>query len=404
MVASRVMTFADLLRQHADRRRVTLPPSQHPEPLVGLDYGLELDLKNAALGQLWREARLAGRPEPIVAAPVPRGYRTTTKRRAVRLRAGLRLGFPGIVAADAGVASSVLDSPSHLALFQELLVQLARPPLAPLVEVLNWVIVRGEGSALSLILNLRAFDAGIVRAAKRLGELLQASTVGPRALLLYLDPTDSEYYLEARRPAKTLAFKRIYGPETLDLVVDGVRLKYPAVSFSQVNGPMVPVLTATARALLAPTPENALLDLYCGYGLFSFTVGRDLAKVTSVDSDGPAIEAAKDNARALGRGGAVRCVVGSIDEELVTERLRPADRPELLLLDPPRSGTGPGVVAALAAREPERVLHLCCGVDELPRELTAWGKQGMRLERVVPLDLFAGTANLEIFLLFTPVA
>jgi tRNA/tmRNA/rRNA uracil-C5-methylase (TrmA/RlmC/RlmD family) len=397
------MNFADLLRQHADRRRIVLPSQQHPEPLVGLDYGLELDLKNTTLAQLWREARLPSRPEPIVAAPLPRGYRTTSKRRAVRLRAGLRLGFPGIAAADAGVAPSVLDAPSHLALFQELLVQLARPPLAPLVDVLNWAIVRGDGNALSLILNLRAFDAPIVRAAKRLGELLQASPAAPRALLLYLDPTDSEYYLEARRPTKALAFKRIYGPETLDLVVDGVRLKFPAVSFSQVNGPMVPVLTATARALLAPTPEHALLDLYCGYGLFSFTVGQGLAKVTSVDSDGPAIEAAKDNARALGRGGAVRCLAGSIDEELVTERLRPADRPELLLLDPPRGGTGPGVVAALAGREPERVVHLCCGVDELPREVASWTKQGFRLERVVPLDLFAGTANVEVFLLFVPV-
>jgi tRNA/tmRNA/rRNA uracil-C5-methylase (TrmA/RlmC/RlmD family) len=49
-----------------------------------------------------------------------------------------------------------------------------------------------------------------------------------------------------------------------------------------------------------------------------------------------------------------------------------------------------------------RIVHICCGTDEIPREVEAWAKVGYRLRRAVPLDLFAGTINLETMLLFTP--
>jgi len=73
-----------------------------------------------------------------------------------------------------------------------------------------------------------------------------------------------------------------------------------------------------------------------------------------------------------------------------------------VLLDPPRQGTEPGVVEAIAARGPERVVHICCGIDEIPREVAAWSTAGYRLQRAVPLDLFAGTLGLETLLLLTP--
>lgn len=392
------MTYDETLRRLAGRRGVELPGAQHPEPLAGLDYPDELELENAALAEWWRSERLPGRPEALVPAPLPRGYRTSTKRRAQSSKRGLELGFPGIPRFAGAVAGSALDAPSHLELYRILADQLSRPPAAPLLGVLNWVIVRGDSGRLSVVLNLRAFDASIVRAAKRLGEGLRDSA---RALMLYLDPTDSEYYLESKRPAKTLAFKRIFGPETITTTVDGVRIDQPAVSFSQVNGAMVPALVSTVRELLAPDSQHALLDLYCGSGLFALTVGRDAAQVTGVELDGPAIEAARANARAQGRGGSVRFVAGQIDAELIEDRLRPVDRAELMVLDPPRSGTAPGVVKALGAREPLRVVHLCCGIEELPRELTSWTKAGLRVERIVPLDLFAGTTSLELAVLLT---
>ena len=395
------MTFADSLHAAADRRGLALPPAQHPEPLAALDYAEELGLKGEALTSFWKEQDLPGRPEAVVAAPAPRGYRTTTKRRAI-VRAGrLTLAFPGVARVAHGPAPSALDAPEHLAVYAFLLERLERPGVRALGTALNWAVVRGSAGSLAVILNVRVFDARVVRAGKLLAADLREAGLGVRAGFLYLDPTGSDYYLEARRPAQTLSFKRLFGPDWLQVEIEGVRLRFPPTVFSQVNGPMLGTMAAGAGGLLAPLAGHDLLDLYCGYGLFSLTVGREASRVVGVDLDGPAIEAARGNAEHLGCADRVRFIAGRIDGSFLAERLRPPRGPEVVLLDPPRQGTGVDVAAAVAARRPERVVHVCCGTDEIPREVAAWSRAGYGVRRAVPFDMFAGTANLETLLLLT---
>jgi tRNA/tmRNA/rRNA uracil-C5-methylase (TrmA/RlmC/RlmD family) len=395
------VSFADALRAAAERRGVATPPTQHPEPFAALDYPDELSLKGEALAAFWQENRLPGLPEAVIAAPLPRGYRTTTKRRAALGPKGLALTFPGAAASGGGVSPSALDLPEHMAVYGFLIERLSRPAARALTSALNWTIVRGSAGGLTVILNVRVFDARVVRAGKQLAEDLQEALLGVRAGFLYLDPSGSDYYLEARRPAGTVSFKKLFGPDSLHVEADGVRLRFPPTVFSQVNGAMLGVMIESARSLLAPLEGCALLDLFCGYGLFSLTAGREAAQVVGVDFDGPAIEAARSNAAHLRCANRMRFLAGRIDGEFLAGRLRPSRAPEAVLLDPPRQGTEAGVAPALAAREPRRVVHICCGIDEIPREVAAWSRVGYTVRRAVPLDLFAGTASLETLLLLT---
>ena len=395
------MSFADSLRAAAERRGLALPPVQHPEPLAALDYAEELTLKGETLTLFWQEHDLPGRPEAVVAAPVPRGYRTTTKRRATARAGRLALTFPGLAPVAKGVAPSALDPSEHQAVYAFLFERLGRPGTRALGTALSWAIVRGSAGSLAVILNVRVFDARVVRAGKQLAADLQEARLGVRAGFLYLDPSGSDYYLEARRPAGTLSFKRLFGPDWLQVEVDGVRLRFPPTVFSQVNGAMVGTMVSGADLLLAPLDGCDLLDLYCGYGLFSLTVGRSASRVLGVDFDGPAIEAARGNAEHHGCADRVRFLAGRIDGSSLAGRLRPPRGPEVVLLDPPRQGTENDVAAVIAARRPERVVHICCGTDEIPREVAAWSRVGYRVRRAIPLDMFAGTANLETLLLLT---
>jgi tRNA/tmRNA/rRNA uracil-C5-methylase (TrmA/RlmC/RlmD family) len=391
--------LADALRAVALGRGLKLPELRHPEPFAHLDYEQELAVKAEGLRQFWQANSLPGRPDAVVPAPQPRGYRTTSKRRAHAGRGGVALGFPGSHARPGEVSPSALDPPEHLELFKDLARELKRPSSGDLAGVLNHAVVRGAAPELALILNVMELDAGVVRRARQVVEALGGRV---HSAFLYLDPTASDYYLEAQRPAGQLTFKRLLGPEFLEVESEGRRLRFPPVVFSQVNGAMLPRLTSAARELLGPLAGHALVDLYCGYGLFALTLGREAAQVIGVDHDGPAIDAARANARHLGLKTA-RFVGGKLDAEFLDRRLpRPSRVPELALLDPPRQGTAPGVAEAVAERQPVRVLHVCCGADELPRELAAWGRAGYTLRRALPLDLFAGTAGLEILLLLAP--
>jgi hypothetical protein len=388
--------FAEFVRALAGRHDLWLPPPSHPEPLARLAYAEEWRIKNEAFQAFWKHHGLPGRPREVLAAPRPRGYRTTSKRRAVLRRGALCLGFSGDAGARPGVAASELDPPEHLAVYGHLLQQLERPISAPLASQLNYVIVRGSAGGLCVIFNLRAFAGGLVRRAKQIGESLQDAGLGVRSAFLYLDPTGSDYYLEARRPAGVLSWKRLFGPGWLEVAVEGHRLRFPPMVFSQVNEAMLPVMTAAAREGLRPLQGHLLLDLYCGYGLFSLTLGSEAAGTLGIDAEGPAIEAARDNARRTGLGRKARFLSGRVTADFLASRVRVlAGQPEVVLLDPPRQGTERGVIEALARRGPARALHVFCGTDEIPRELESWRRAGYRTEDAVPLDLFPGSANLE---------
>jgi len=388
------MAFVDVVRAVAGQRGVRLPSASHPEPLAHLEYAEEWRLKNEAVRAFWKQHGLAGELREVVAAPTPRGYRWTSKRRALARRAGLALAFSGDAGARPGVAASALDPPEHLALYAHLHLQLDRPVSAALVAQLNYIIVRGSAGSLCAILNLRAFDAAIVRRAKQIAESLQSAGLGVRAAFLYLDPTSSDYYLEARRPTGILVWKRLFGPDWLEVSVDGRRLRFPPVVFSQVNAAMLPVLTATARDLLRPLEGRLLLDLYCGYGLFSVSLGDQASRVMGID-------AARENARRTGLAGKARFRAGRITAALLASA-GGSHGAQLALLDPPRQGTEPGVIHAIARRAPERALHVFCGTDEIPRGLEEWRRAGYRAASVVPLDLFPGTAALETLVLLAP--
>ncbi len=391
------MTFGEALQRAASQRNRPLPPAAHPEPLAALDYDDELALKRQALEAFWRDQSLPGSLEPVVGASQPRGYRTTSTRRASLRDGRLSLSFAGVrAAASDGVAGSALDRPEHGGVYAFLSRALARPGLRGLAEALHFAIVRGSGDRQALILNVRAFDARIVGAAKALATTLKNQPVGVGSAFLYLDPTESDYYLEARRPAGVLSWKRLFGPEWLEVAVGDRRLRFPPVVFSQVNEAMLPLMIDRTAELLGPLEGRTLLDLYCGYGLFALTVGHKAAHVNGVDHDGPAIEAARGNAEHF-HARTTRFHAGRIDAALI-QGLRRARGVEVALLDPPRQGTAPGVVEAVAERRPERVVHICCGVDEIPREVASWTRAGYKLLRAVPLDLFAGTAGLETLL------
>jgi tRNA/tmRNA/rRNA uracil-C5-methylase (TrmA/RlmC/RlmD family) len=75
---------------------------------------------------------------------------------------------------------------------------------------------------------------------------------------------------------------------------------------------------------------------------------------------------------------------------------------DAILLDPPRGGTAPGVIECAAARRPGRVVHMFCNVDIMPAEIARWKAAGYMPVRGVPFDMFPGTDETEVMVLFEP--
>ncbi len=402
----KVIRYSELLLQLARKEAPTLvgPPTS-PDPLARLDYAMELDLKNRALQQFWAANGLPDKPNRITPSPKPRHYRTTTKRRVIFEKGAFHLDFlpdPRAGASKAGTGST-LEPVEHAAIYAFILGKLNQPAYAQIAHALNYLVIRGDYTHFTVLFNVHQLNGNVVRKAKLLSEHLQNMDPKTASAFLFYDSGKTPFYLDQRSPEGPWKFKKLFGPDNLRLRVGDKNYAFHPTSFCQVNASILPVFLEKAHQLLKARPEQRLLDLYCGFGLFSLGLAGAYQEVIGVDAAGMSIQAAQTMA-ASEPGGKVRFNAGRIQARSLEKLLPPPDAntPEAILLDPPKTGTDPGVIRALASRGPVRVLHIFCDMNVLAKEVNQWRKSGYMIAKVVPLDMFPGTDNLEVMVLFIP--
>jgi tRNA/tmRNA/rRNA uracil-C5-methylase (TrmA/RlmC/RlmD family) len=395
------MIFSEILRNEA---KTLSPGSRGPIPLSCLDYAQELAVKDKAFKLFWEAHRLPQQPSPVIPSPKPRHYRTTTKRHALFQNGRLRLRFSPADAnpKDAAEDPSILEPAEHLALYSFISEKLNEPFFRELAGNLNYAVLRGSYARRCVIINVRALNGPIVKQAKILGKHLPECDKGAISCFLFVDPKQSPYYLDTGCVGNGIKIKKLFGPELLCVGFGGGKYKYPPVVFSQVNESMVPVMLSKAKELLSPSMNEHLVDLYCGYGLFTHYLAPFYAHACGLEASHESVAAAESNGRFFPAGKrtafhAVRIESGSFTHKLPG----PGCHPEACITDPPRQGMPAQAVAALCRRGPVKVVEACCGTDEIPGQVAAFRSNGYNLKTAMPLDMFAGTPHLETLLLFT---
>ena len=402
-VNSEAVTFAGFLKPLI--ARPTKPLAQvilQSSPLAHLDYREELKVKNQALAMFWKHFRLPGNPEPVIGSPKKRGYRTTSKRKTILKNTILYLLFNdrALRSQKKPFIESPLEPSSHSRIFEFLQQKISEPAFRLVAGHLNYLIIRGSYRDQAVIFNVDTLNGPLVRKLKLLAGHLQKLPDPVVSAYIYPDPSGSEYYLEENQANDILQFKKLFGNGDLAVSHHGCRYRYHPTSFSQVNEAMVPVMLEKARELLEPDPTETLLDLYCGYGLFSHFLAPGYKQVVGIDAEGPSIRSAISNKKFNPASKKARFLARRITARSVEKIPLPDDlSAETILLDPPRQGTQEGVIAALSRREPRKILHIHCGVDQIPGSLRQWQQNGYKVKRIVPLDMFPGTAGLEVLIL-----
>jgi tRNA/tmRNA/rRNA uracil-C5-methylase (TrmA/RlmC/RlmD family) len=169
----------------------------------------------------------------------------------------------------------------------------------------------------------------------------------------------------------------------------------PADVFWQVHPAAPDTFADAALDLLGPRPRDRAWDLYGGVGLFAAALAPHVAEVALVESDAAAVVAARACLADLSNVHIVRSTV---------ERFRPPFRPDLVVLDPPRSGAGARVVRAVAAAGPRAVAYVACDPAAFARDVAIFRSLGWRLDRLRCFDAFPMTHHLESIGLLRPGA
>ncbi len=377
-------------------------PRHHLEPLAGLAYARELELKAASLAAYLRLARLPLEPQAVRPSPVPRGYRSTSKRR-VLLRGGrIVLAANRDDPAHGGFTPSALEPEAHARLFRHLAAALDEPALGRTASRLSWVILRASVEGNAVIFNAARSDDRIVGGLTRVAREAAAAGLPVCGGWLFVDPSRSDYYLESGTTG-TVELQRLFGPDRLRARFGGTDYLFRPGVFSQVNASVVPPILAEARRMLGR--GGRLWDLYCGYGLFALALSGGFASVVGVETSTDAVACARANAERLRLRpeAAEFCearITGPALQELFAGHSAAAE--EAFVLDPPYRGAPAPVLIAAARRRPARVLHVFCNTSRIPVDAAIWRKAGYRISEIVPFDMFPGTPELETLALLEP--
>lgn len=194
----------------------------------------------------------------------------------------------------------------------------------------------------------------------------------------------------------------LYGPGYIEDTLCGVPVRLGPLSFYQVNTLAAERLYGVAAQYAQLTPDDTLLDLYCGMGTISLSMAEQCRELIGVEIVPEAIESAKANAARMGEAVAAKsrffCAdAGQAATQLAAEGLHP----DIVMLDPPRKGCDEATLSAVVRMAPRRVVYVSCNPATAARDAAWLEKNGYHTEKVQPVDLFPRTKHCETVVLLS---
>ena len=265
---------------------------------------------------------------------------------------------------------------------------------------LRWCRERGLGAydrraQIGLLRNL------VVREGRRTGELQvrivtsdeagRASTASPRRSA----PAAScgRARSTSARPPPAARSEVLHGTEAIEEELGGLRFRISADAFFQTNTEMAERLYGLAAEYAGLQGWERVYDLFCGIGTIGLSLAPRAGEVWGLEIVEEAIADAIANARrneidnARFFAGDVRLALRQIVET--------SGRPDVLVVDPPRSGLSAKIVRRVIEAAPTRIVYVSCNPTTLAPNAAQLVEAGYALRRVRPVDMFPQTPHIE---------
>ena len=188
----------------------------------------------------------------------------------------------------------------------------------------------------------------------------------------------------------------LYGQDYFYETLLGLRFKISTFSFFQPNSLAAEVLYSIVRDYIGDTKDKEVFDLYSGTGTIAQLLASVAKEVIGVEIVEEAVEAAKVNA-AL--NGLTNCRFIAGDVLKVLDNL--TEKPDMIILDPPRDGIHPKALPKILAYGVENIVYISCKPTSLARDLPAFLAAGYEVQRSCSVDQFCETVHVETVVLMS---
>jgi 23S rRNA (uracil1939-C5)-methyltransferase len=169
----------------------------------------------------------------------------------------------------------------------------------------------------------------------------------------------------------------------------GLEFQLQPTTFFQINTEQAETLLAVIQTELNLQGSEILVDAYCGIGTITLPLAKQVKQAIGIEVQVEAIEQARQNAELNGIEN-VEFQTGTVEALLPNLQISP----DIVLLDPPRKGCDPSVIATLLQQQPARLVYISCNPSTLARDLKLLSV-AYDLSRVQPADFFPQTAHVE---------
>ncbi len=247
----------------------------------------------------------------------------------------------------------------------------------------------------------------VVRSAPATGQtaltFVMQRTPPPPSLVAELAPhaTTIAWNRNDGPPERLLGRRTIvlHGPPRIADRIAGLHLATSPGAFFQTSAFGAGALVEAVRARVPAAPNATVVDLYCGGGLLGLAVADRVGTVIGIEENEVGVEDAIASAKA-NRFTNTRFVADRV-ETGITALVRDRVQPGVVLLDPPRAGADPRVLAAIG-RElvPKRIVYVSCDPAALGRDAAELESFGYALADVQPVDMFPHTHHVEAIATF----
>ncbi|NYF53798.1 23S rRNA (uracil(1939)-C(5))-methyltransferase RlmD [Tunturiibacter gelidoferens] len=375
---------ASLLRVLKDSENRVQPPCIHFGECGGChyqhaQYPAQVEMKVSILQEAMERAGLKTLPEIQSHAAPPWAYRNRMRLRLEEVGPTLRAGYNRRGTNEfLAIQECPITAPLLWRATQSLLQLATENPadrrwLSSAAEV--EFFTTADEAKMQMTILVRKDQLGLTSLCERMRQFVP-ELVGAGSALL--KPSGPQRQIQKPRPLES------WGTQGLSYQVENEDYWVSRGSFFQINRFLIDELIR-----IVATNRQGLLawDLYAGVGLFSRALTKTFQQVVAVEATGAdLINSFK---------GTGRRAIESTTVEFLRNAVVQRERPQLIVMDPPRAGVGAEVCSLLARILSPEIVYVSCDPVTLARDLKMLVDAGYKLEELHLVDLFPQTFHLE---------
>ena len=189
--------------------------------------------------------------------------------------------------------------------------------------------------------------------------------------------------------------KVYYGSGFIYDTIGNYKFRISANSFFQTNTLQAEKLYKTALDFTGLNGSEVVYDLYSGAGTISIFISSKAKEVFAFESVEAAVNDAGENKK-LNNAGNVHFFKADLYKSFlpfVEEEKIPL--PDVVILDPPRSGMHQNTVEDVIKLNPGKIVYVSCNPATQARDIKLFSQSGYKLEKIRPVDMFPHTYHIE---------